>query len=119
MALFDSADANKTTENRRESTVALQALYMMNSPFLKETANAFAQRIVNSSSDVDARIRLAWEITQSRVPVDEELLDARSYISDYQAELKAAGHPDAEADQMAWSSFARALLSSNEFLYVD
>lgn len=119
MALFDSADANKTTENRRESTVALQALYMMNSPFLQETANAFAQRIINSSSDADTRIRHAWEITQSRISTDEELLDARTYISDYQAELKAAGKPDAEADQMAWSSFSRALLSSNEFLYVD
>ena len=119
MALFDSADANKTTENRRESTVALQALYMMNSPFLKETAKAFAQRIVNSSSDPDARIRHAWEITQSRIPTDEELLDARTYVSDYRAELKAAGKADEEADQMAWSSFSRALLSSNEFLYVD
>ena len=119
MALFDSADANKTTENRRESTVALQALYMMNSPFMKETANAFAQRLLNSSSDDDARIRHAWEITQSRAPTDEELSDARSYVADYQSELKAAGKPDAEAEQMAWGSFSRALLSSNEFLYVD
>ena len=119
LALFDGADPNKTTDNRRESTVALQALYMMNSPFLKETAAAFAKRLLEFSSDSEARIQHAYKAAMSRSPDPDELTDSLAFLSAYQQEMSACGQPDAEAEKLAWTSFARVLLSSSEFLYVD
>lgn len=119
MALFDGADPNKTTENRRESTVALQALYLMNSPFMKDIAASFAMQLTSAASDVDARIQKAWQTTLSRQPTDEELNDARSYVAEYRQQMIDAGKAESEADQLAWASFSRSLLSSNEFLFVD
>ena len=119
LALFDGADPNKTTDNRRESTVALQALYMMNSPFLKETAAAFAKRLQEFSSDPEARIRHAYEVTTSRQPQSDELNNSLTFLKDYQTGMKELGKPDAEAEQLAWNSLARVLLSSSEFLYID
>ncbi|MBL8812914.1 MAG: PSD1 domain-containing protein [Planctomycetaceae bacterium] len=119
MALFDGPDPNKTTENRRESTVALQALYVMNSPFMKETSEAFASRLMSISGETPARLDQAWQLACSRFPSDDERADAEAYLADYRQQMIAAGKPESEADRMAWTSFARALLSSNEFLYVD
>lgn len=119
MALFDGADPNKTTENRRESIVALQALYLMNSPFVKETAAAFSTQLTSSASDTDARIQAAWQTTLSRPATDEELNDARSFVFEYRQQMMDLGKSESEADQLAWASFSRSLLSSNEFLFVD
>lgn len=119
MALFDGPDPNKTTENRRESTVALQALYLMNGPFLQETSAAFAQRLQNFASEPEPRIRHAYEVTLSRPPEADELQDCLQFVQQLQDELTAAGQPATAAEQTAWTGLARVLLSSNEFLYID
>ncbi|MCA9049551.1 MAG: DUF1553 domain-containing protein, partial [Planctomycetaceae bacterium] len=119
LALFDGPDPNKTTENRRESTVALQALYMMNSPFMKETAEAFSKRLSEYSSEPEQRIRHAYEVTVSRPPQDEELTESLAFITDYRNEMIGQGKKQPEAEQLAWTGFSRVLLSSSEFLYVD
>lgn len=119
LALFDGSDPNKTTEIRRESTVALQALYMMNSDFVKQTATAFANRLREYSSEPEQRIQHAYAATVSRSPDSEELAEALAFVDDYQKEMNACGKPEPEAEQLAWTSFARVLLSSSEFLYID
>ncbi|MEZ6039661.1 MAG: PSD1 and planctomycete cytochrome C domain-containing protein [Planctomycetaceae bacterium] len=119
LALFDGADPNKTTDNRRESTVALQALFMMNSPFLKEMATAFATRLREFSSDPEARIQHAYEAALGRPPEDDELADSLAFVGEYQAEMNACGKSVDEAEELAWNSLARVLLSSSEFIYVD
>lgn len=119
LALFDGPDPNKTTANRRESTVALQALYMMNSPFMKESAEAFRQRLFEYSSDAEQRIHHAYQLTLSRAPKGDELAQSLAFVDDYRDELISQGRPLPEADQLAWAGFSRVLLSSSEFIYID
>ncbi|MCA9084896.1 MAG: PSD1 domain-containing protein [Planctomycetaceae bacterium] len=119
LALFDGPDPNKTTDNRRESTVALQALYMMNSPFINETAEAFANRLKEFSSDDAQRIQHGFRLTVSRLPTDEELKDCLTFLNDYRQELVEGKQPEPEADKLAWIAVARVILSSSEFLYID
>ena len=119
LALFDGPDPNKTTANRRESTVALQALYMMNSPFMKETAKAFQQRLYEYSSEPEQRIQHAYQVTVSREPSADELTESLTFVNDYQKELIDQGKQQPEAEQLAWTGFSRVLLSNSEFLYID
>ncbi|MEZ6122064.1 MAG: PSD1 and planctomycete cytochrome C domain-containing protein [Planctomycetaceae bacterium] len=119
LALFDGPDPNKTTENRRESTVALQALYMMNSPFLKETSEAFSKRLSEFSSEPEQRVRHAYAVATAREPNADELKEAIEFVTDYRNELIGQGKQQPEAEQLAWTGFSRVLLSSSEFLYVD
>lgn len=119
LALFDGPDPNKTTASRRESTVASQALFMMNSEFLKKAAAAFANRVLSVADQNEDRIDRAYQLAFGRSPSAAELADVQSFVSDYQREVTASGGSAQEAELVAWSALARVTLSSSEFLYVD
>lgn len=119
MALYDGPDPNKSTEARAASTVALQALSMMNSPFIREKAGAFAKRLLAASPENQQRIGLAYELALGRAPTDAERADVSDYVGNLTAALQSEGRSTDEAAQLAWTSFARTLLSSNEFVYCD
>src|SRR3984885_1413052 len=66
LGLFDGPDTNTTTDVRSNSTVPLQALYLMNSDTMREEAGAFAARLCRESNDPATRIRLAHKLAYSR-----------------------------------------------------
>lgn len=119
LALFDGADSNKSTEQRGESTVALQALYMMNSPFVREKSAALAQRILAGAESPKDRIHRIYQLLLARQPAEEEFAEATTYLEDYAADLNTEEFSPDEANKHVWTSFARVMLTSSEFLYVD
>ncbi len=112
LSLFDGADTNSSTASRLPSTTPLQALFAMNDPFAHECAGKFAGRIMNTAPDDPARIALAYAMLYCRPPDAEETGMATDYLA--QLRSKKSLPPD-----QAWASVARALLSANEFLYLD
>jgi hypothetical protein len=119
LALFDGPDTNVTTDTRSSSTVPLQALYLMNNPFVTEQAKALAARLVHSSPDLRQRVRQGYELTWGRLPSDEEIEAARHYLERYEQELSQLPVSPPERELEAWGSLARVLLGANEFVYVD
>jgi hypothetical protein len=119
LALFDGPDTNATTDARTRSTVPLQALYLMNNPFVRARAEGFASRLISASADPPARIRLATALAWNREPTPDELERFRDYVAAYAAGSARAGASPAEAEREAWVSLARVVLTANEFLYVD
>ncbi len=118
-ALFDGADPNASTPRRDTTTVPTQALYFMNAPFFHEAADAFAQRLLaerGRALPADAEpqelvhhvIRQAFELALQREPSPQE-------VSVLEELVTGATLDDAEA----WSSLARVVLASNEFLHID
>ena len=108
---FDFADPAVTCGDRRSSTVATQALYLMNSPQVHESAKALAQILIGATPDGSAHDRASWLILH--VLGREATATERT-----RAETFAAGY--APGDQAAtWAAFARALFASNEFLYIE
>lgn len=117
LSLFDGADPNASTGQRVTTMVPTQALYMLNSPFFHEQAAAFATRLCTSAADDSARIDLAFETALSRPPSGEERQAALEFLGRYDQRL---GTPGAAAASLpAWSAYARVVLASNEFLFVD
>src|SRR5205814_10457675 len=62
LRLFDFPDANITSERRNETTVPQQQLFVLNSPFVIETAKALAARVQIESQDDAARVQRAFAL---------------------------------------------------------
>jgi hypothetical protein len=119
LALFDGADPNSSTGMRLPSTTPLQALFLMNDPLTNNQASKFAARVIAATSTDSARIDLAYRIAYSRLPAADELQDCSLFLQRYREKLTALRTPADQAEPQLWAAFARALLSGNEFVFVD
>ena len=110
--LFDAANPDASDEKRNVSTVAPQALFLLNDSFTLAQAKHLAERLIRDvPSDAPnfetSRIQHAYRLLFSRPPTADEIAVAR--------QLLVQGTP---ADA-AWTDFTHILLCSNEFVYVD
>ncbi len=119
LALFDGPDTNTTTEQRPVSTVPQQALHLMNSPEMQKLAGAFAIRLLGTKSANVDRIRLAHLLCYARPATGAEVSRGEQYLKRYLDEARRAGVAPDQAERQSWTSYARILMSANEFVYVD
>jgi hypothetical protein len=117
LRLFDFADSATSSGRRNRSNTAPQALFMMNSGFLRERSLSFAKFLLaDGRYDSDSqRIERAYWISLTRKPEPDELEFGLSYIANYPSNEAADSNPRLDA----WQSFARMLMVSNEFHYVQ
>jgi hypothetical protein len=118
LAIFDGPDTNTSTDVRARSTVPLQALYLMNDPFVQEQAAALARRVLAREADDDERITYLFELAWNRRVSGEERSRFRRFLRDVRIEASKSTPPEGRSME-AWSSLSRIVLSANEFLYVD
>ena len=76
LALFDGPDTNASTATRVSTTTPLQALFLMNDPFVHEQARQFAARIRTEGKTDEARIERAFVRLFARPPSAEETKQA-------------------------------------------
>jgi hypothetical protein len=115
LELFDAPESFTSTSQRNVTTSPLQALLMINSPFMLKQANAFADRLRKEDSVDDAtRLEAAYRLAFGRPPTAEERHRARNFLDVQLGRVKGADRRSA-----AWTDFCHVLLNSNEFLYVD
>ena len=115
-AVFDYPDPGMLTGQRAQTTVAPQALFLMNSSFVKARSAAFARRVCATSINDQDRIRTAYTLAFGRSPSEAETQLAMAFL-----ELEAAGRDEStpkSAPITAWARLCQTLLVSNEFLYV-
>ena len=103
MDTFDLPDNALSCPRRNVSTVAPQALTLLNSPFATEMAQAFAERIQREAGDAPtAQIERAFALSIQRPPDDSECASCSKFLQ-----------------QRGLAELCRALLNLNEFVYVD
>ena len=102
---FDTSDPAVSNGNRRTSTVAGQALFLMNSELMHASSKALAELVISKAT----KHRSAWMIKHvlGRDPTKDETARGNAFVEKYGDEKGAL------------AAFARVLLSSNEFLYMD
>jgi hypothetical protein len=119
LALFDGPDTNASTATRTTTTTPLQALFLMNDPFVHEQARKLAARLLKEDTRDDARIERAFLLTFGRPPNAEERAQTAGYVAEVRAKLGATKMSADQARERAWESFARVLFMSNEFVFVN
>jgi hypothetical protein len=108
---FDFPDPSTPTGRRNVSTVAPQALFLMNHPFVKEQAAAAAELLLAEPGLDDAgRIERAYRLTLGRSPTDGE----RRVIVEFVATAK-----DESERKRAWTEQYHALFASMDFRFVQ
>ncbi len=117
--VFDGADSNATTDGRAQSVTPVQALFLMNSPFMHEQSDRFAVRVGMAYDTLRDRLDYAFRLAYGRPPRLEEIREAQNYLRQTRLELQASGATVDQLNQKALASYLRVVMSSNEFLYLD
>lgn len=103
METFDQPENSASCARRNESTVAPQALSLLNSPLAVDAARQFSRRLLIEGGDFPHRqIERAFQIALQRQPEKSEL----------EACLRMA-------KERSIAEVCRALLNLNEFIYID
>lgn len=102
LEVFDFPDSNLSCPEREQSTTASQSLAMLNATEVRASAEALARRIEAESNDPHKRITLAYRWTFGRSPSADEIALAEAFLRE--SPIK---------------ELCRALLNTNEFVYVD
>lgn len=117
---FDFGDPTTVNARRASTTVAPQALLVLNSPFVQEQARAFADALLARPNQTDAqRTRQAYLKALGRSPTPEETKRAQRFLARYDAALAAAEKDAGKRRARAWQGLCHVLLASNEFIYVN
>ncbi len=113
-SLFDFGDGATSNPRRNQTNVAPQALFMMNSDFVSERAGALAAMLLaDRGLDDAARAKRAHLLVLNRPASSTQTDLALSYLAGY----PSTGEEDGRL--AAWTSFCRALITSNDFLFVQ
>lgn len=115
---FDFPDPAVAAGSRQSSTVAPQALMMMNSDLVDQQTLAMAKRLLNLSSDQE-RIESVFATVVNREPDFSEIEAGQDYVKQALQAADLPQSPPEAAVLRAWQSYCRVLLSSNEFVYVE
>lgn len=99
--VFDCPDASMVVPKRSRSTTPLQALNLLNSHFVMQQAELFSQRLEREASSVEKQVELAWQLCFQRSPDNVEVQQSLEFIQ-----------------QQGIVQFSRALLNTNEFVFI-
>jgi hypothetical protein len=144
LTTFDAPVMEINCERRTTSTVAPQALLLMNSQFILDQAARFADRLAREAgTEPEGRVRRAWALAFARPPSEQELQRSLAFLhrqiaylqremapaaenasaspneKEKEKEKKAKAAPKVEPEIQALRNLCQALLGANEFLYVD
>lgn len=111
---FDFADINAPYGVRPVTTVAPQALYLMNHPFVTTQAERAAEQTLRAvKGDDAARLEYAYRVALGRKPTAGERRIALDFIAEH-----APSDAAEPARQAAWAQVHQALLACVDFRYL-
>jgi hypothetical protein len=103
LQIFDAPDTAMSCPRRDRSTVAPQALALMNGEFNVKQAEQFAARVAKQAgTDPEASVNTAWRLAFGRAPGAEELRTAVDYLR-----------------RNSLSRLCLLMFNMSEFIYVD
>ncbi len=111
LRLFDFPDPNITAAARSVTTVPLQQLFVLNSDFMMNRARALSVRVRSEmEGTTEEKIQQVFELLYGRVPEQSDIELGKEFLEAVGAESSV---------ENAWDQYSLALLSANEFMFVD
>ncbi len=106
--LFDFPNPNSMCGDRTPTTTPQQALYLMNSPLVRQAALGFSQK--GFGSDPKVRIHLLYNSAFHRDAEPDEIRQSLRFLESFSSKSEPSDK---------WHAFAQSLICSNEFLYLE
>lgn len=119
LTAFDFGDPSAMNGQRDRTTVAPQALFLMNSGLVAKESESLSRTLLALPGEDSGRITVAFERFYSRPPTESEVASSLEFIAAYEKQLVDRGTAVEQLRPTAWKAFCRALMSTNEFLYVN
>ena len=118
LQLLDFPDPAIPSGDRSASTVAPQALLMLNSDLVMQSADELAARLVRESDSDEQRLARLYWLAYGRQATVAERSASVAFLADVEKSL-AASEPDAaRRRQQAWAALCQTVVAANEFIYV-
>ena len=117
MTQFDWPDSLQGMGRRVNTTVAPQALLLMNNPHVRDAATNFAKKIAAGGTEPGGLVARAYRIALGRAPSQTEVADGTTFLASQTAAYIAEKKPDAQ--KLAVADFCQAVFSLNEFIYAE
>jgi hypothetical protein len=120
MTTFDFSDTTLPCAQRDVTTVAPQALAMLNSQFVHEQSESLADRVLAADNDdTESLVTHVWQYALGRRPRAEEVQLALDHLRVQRDHFAETQQESNQIERLAIASLCHVLLNSNEFLYVD
>ncbi len=117
LELFDGADPSASCARRLTTTVAPQALALLNDEFVRARALDFARRLRREAGlDQVSTITHAYRLALGRRPTVSERTMAARFLD---SQMSARRSREGDAALLATADFCQVLFGLNEFVYVD
>jgi hypothetical protein len=116
--LLDYPDAAVTSGDRATTTIAPQALLLLNSNLVMQASSNLAERALAASADDGQRIAQLYSLAYSRAATQPETSAAQAFLAAADRALTAQEPDAAKRSRLAWDSLCQTVLAANEFIYV-
>ncbi|HYG75073.1 MAG TPA: PSD1 and planctomycete cytochrome C domain-containing protein [Planctomycetota bacterium] len=118
LTLFDGPDTLQSLGRRATTTIAPQAMAMMNNPHIRAASHAFGKRLMpQAASSLSDAVKSGYYAALGREPDGEELETSVAFLKEQSEAYKNAGKQNGQ--ELALANFCQALISLNEFIYVE
>ncbi len=118
MTLFDAPEPLVSQGSRDSTTIAPQALMLMNNPNIRTYARNLAKRLVPfADKSIGEAVKQGYLITVGRKPDRAERKNSIAFVNEQMSLYKADNKPNER--NLALADFSQVLLSLNEFVYVE
>jgi hypothetical protein len=123
LEVLDLCDTARTAAKRVVTTVAPQALTLLNGDFVNRQARHFADRLAREAGDAPAKqVDLAYRLALCRPPTAQERAALLRFLrdeADGQRKEAAQPLPAGAAERRALRQMCRVIFNLNEFVYTD
>ncbi|MDB4707964.1 DUF1553 domain-containing protein, partial [Akkermansiaceae bacterium] len=103
--VFDAPNPNLVVGRRSTTNLPTQALFLMNSPFIREQSELTAKRLLNEAGTVED----TYLLILSRPPSESERLSTQTFLASFPPEQKTE----------AWTQLTQALFSTIDFRFIN
>ena len=118
-SLFDYADASMINGDRPTTTIAPQALFLMNSDLVFEVTEQMAENVLAERvSGLEDRIQQLYLRVYGRPATDREAMRARAFLAQAEADLTASADVRPTGRLGAWQLLCQILIAADEFIYL-
>jgi len=90
---FDPVEQTLVTGSRDATTVPGQALFLLNSSFVRRQSLALAEKLLKQGGDDATKIASAYRLILGRVPTEAEVQKALAFLGEYESAYRADPPP--------------------------
>jgi len=117
--LFDYSDASVLNGNRSSTTVAPQALFLLNSELVEDASQRMADTYLNQTALApEQKVQQLVLKAYGRLPSELEINRSLQFLDEMERELQNEEPDSKKRIHRAWQVFCQSLFASSEFIYL-